>query len=342
VPHFITPNFPSLDHTRIRSFAKWLPKCEVHLHFEGAVPVELAREWAPEPIPSPASWEAQDYRFESFTGDFSQVMQLTWKDTCTSLERLDIISSRIFEGLDRQNVRYVEMSFGIGAYPYPAGETLAAFKSGVPDGMTVRIIGALSRDRDIPVIREAAHGYISCDDLDGVDIHGNEMVGDPMSFVDFYDVARERDLILKAHAGEMRGPESIEEMLDKLSVKRIEHGVRAIESDEMVQRLIDEEVTLGLCPWSNVKLGFYPDLETHPVADLHRAGVSVTINTDDPTPFCHTITDEYAWLISERSMSVQEVGEIARNGFAIGRMDEDVRRRSIEEIDQLVSEYAEA
>ena len=327
---------------RIDAFVTRLPKCELHLHFEGAVPMELVHRWCMPPIPKRPEWREHDHRYESFATDFSEVMRLTWGGTCNSLERLDEASSLIYKNLFEQNVRYLEMSFGIGAYPYAASETLEAFKSNVPDGMTVRIIGGLSRDRDIGMICEAGEKYVQDDRLDGFDVHGKEAVGDPADFLDLYEAARARGLILKAHAGELSGPESVEQALDTLNVKRIQHGVRGIESDSLMQRYIDEDITLDLCPWSNVKLGIYPDLETHPVADLHRAGVRVTVNTDDPTPFGQTITDEYRWLMSERQMSVGEVGAIAKNGFEVARMPDDVRTTSTIEIDTLVAEYEEA
>lgn len=325
---------------RITEFVAQLPKCELHLHFEGAVPIVFVHRWSKEFIPSRPPWREHDYRYESFALDFREVMRVTWRDVCTSLERIDEASTRIYEDLFVRNVRYLEMSFGIGAYPYPVSETLAAFKSGVPQGMTVRIIGGLSRDRDTPFILKAGAETIKADALDGIDLHGNERVGNPGVFRGLYESAQSRGLIIKAHAGEFGGPDSIEEVMDALQVKRIQHGVRGIESDRLIQRYIDEDITLDTCPWSNVKLGVYPDLKTHPVADLHRAGVRVTVNTDDPTPFGQTISDEYGWLMSEREMRVEEVGAIAKNGFEIARMPDDARAAAVTEIDRLVAEYA--
>lgn len=326
---------------RVRGFVERLPKAEVHLHFEGAVPMELVHRWCGDAVPRRPPWREHDYRFASFSGDFAESMAVTWKGTCTSLDRLDLVSTTIYQNLQKQNVRYLEMSFGIGAYPYSATETLDAFKRGIPKGMTVRIIGALHRSIDLQRIRTAGEEFIEADALDGVDIHGNELEGDPAAFRDFFETARERNLICKAHAGELRGPESVEEVLDVLRVKRIQHGVRGIESRDLMRRYVDEDITLDLCPWSNVKLGVYPDLASHPVADLHRAGIRVTVNTDDPTPFGQTITDEYAWLVTERGMTLSEVGEIVRNGFEIAWMEEAPRQQSLAEIDALLKSYVE-
>lgn len=325
----------------IRAFAGRLPKCELHLHYEGAVPMSLVREWSTERIPEAPKWRERNHRYASFEA-FGEVMVLTWRGTCNSLERLDASSTVIYQDLFAQNVRYLEMSIGVGAYPYPEDQTLDAFKRGVPDGMTVRIIGGLSRDRDVDLIRAAARGYLAADGLDGWDVHGNEQVGDPVVFLREYEAGRERGMILKAHAGEFGGADSVELVLDTLKVTRIEHGVRGVESADLVRRYVDEGITLDVCPWSNVKLGVWPDLATHPVADLHRAGVRVTVNTDDPTPFGQTITDEYAWLMTERGMTAAEVGEIAKNGFVVADLDDEAKRSGCNEIDSLVAEYAGA
>lgn len=303
--------------------------------------MELVRKWSTKPVPDQPEWQDKAYRYKSFTKDFMEVMVLTWRSTCNSLERLDEASTLIYQKLFEQNVRYLEMSFGVGAYPYDASETLSAFKADVPEGMTVRIIGGVSRDRNTEVILEVSQSYLEADGMDGVDLHGNESVGDPKAFVDLFEAARAQGLILKAHAGELCGPESVEQVLDVLYVDRIQHGVRAIESENLIRRCADEGITFDVCPWSNVKLGVFPDLKTHPIADLHRAGINVTVATDDPTPFGHTITDEYCWLLSERGMTVKEVGAIARNGFKVADLPRGAVGRATVEINQLVAEFEE-
>ena len=323
---------------KIREFARRLPKCELHLHFEGAVPMELVRRWSTEPIPERPVWREHDYRY-NFFADFGEVMRLTWRETCDTPDKLNEASSLIYRQLLDQNVRYLEMSFGVGAYPEQSSEILAAFKADILEGMTVKIIGGISRDRDTPAILKSAYEYLDVGGMDGIDLHGNETVGDLAEFVAVYEAANERGMICKAHAGELRGPESVEQVLDTLKVKRVQHGVRGIESEDLVKRYHDDAVTLDLCPWSNVKLGVYPDLRSHPVADLYRQGVRVTINTDDPTPFGQTLTDEYTWLVTECGMTTSEVGAIAKNGFEVADMPDESKRKSVEEIDQLVTEF---
>jgi adenosine deaminase len=120
----------------------------------------------------------------------------------------------------------------------------------------------------------------------GFGIAGDEKVGKPRDFAWSFDCAREAGLRLTAHAGEWGGPGSVRDALDALRPERIGHGVRAIEDLALVDRLAEEGIVLEVCPGSNVALGLYP-WRRHPIAELDRRGVKVTVSTDDP-PFFHT------------------------------------------------------
>lgn len=326
------------DDSRLDAFIQALPKCEVHLHLEGAVPLHLARAWSDESIPDTPEWWDSEHRYESFS-EFIHVLNLTWRGHLNTLGRLEETASEIWSGLVEQNVRYVEMSFGVGAYTFPVVETVAALKSAVPDGLTVRIIAGLSRDRDTPNILKVGEEAIWADNVDGIDLHGNEREGDPRDFLGLYQEARSREMITKAHAGEFGGAASVVEMLDLLCVDRIQHGVGAAKDRALVQRFLDEGVTLDVCPWSNVKLGVTDKLAGHPLPALHRAGVRVTVSTDDPTLFGQTLSDEYRWLYSEMGMSFEEIGQIAANPFLNARMDQAERNACLTEIATVVESY---
>ena len=108
-----------------------------------------------------------------------------------------------------------------------------------------------------------------------------------------FNEAREGGLALTAHAGEVPGAQRVREVLD-FGIRRVAHGVTAIEDDALLQLLRARDVTLDLCPTSNVQAGIVPDLASHPIAALHRAGVSVTISTDDRTVTGTSLSDEMA------------------------------------------------
>ena len=146
-------------------------------------------------------------------------------------------------------------------------------------------------------------------------------------------------MIAKAHAGEFGGSASVLEALDLLQVTRVEHGVGAAKDRRLVQRFLDDGITLDMCPWSNVKLGVTASLGKHPLPVLHRAGVRVTVSTDDPTPFGQTLTDEYRWLHTEMGLSYEEIGQIAANAFLNAKMDHTERNACLSEIASVVETH---
>jgi adenosine deaminase len=130
--------------------------------------------------------------------------------------------------------------------------------------------------------------------ITGFGIAGAETVGAPRDFAWAFDCAREAGLGLTAHAGEWGGAAMVRDTLDQLpGISRIGHGVRAIDDLALCDRLIENDITLEVCPGSNVALGVVPNWASHPIEKLRALGVKVTVSTDDP-PFFHTnMTNEY-------------------------------------------------
>lgn len=142
---------------------------------------------------------------------------------------------------------------------------------------------------------------------------GEERFGDPVDFARAFALAAEAGLGLAVHAGEVCGPESVRAALDHLAVTRLGHGVRAAEDPELVARLRDLGTVLEVCPGSNVALGLYPDIAAHPIAALRKAGVTVTISTDDP-PYFHTDpAREYAALAAAFDWTAEDFRAINRD-----------------------------
>jgi len=130
----------------------------------------------------------------------------------------------------------------------------------------------------------------------GFGMGGDEGQGKQRDFLYAFEMAREAGLRLTTHAGEFGGPASVRDGLRDLQVERIGHGVRAIEDPALVDELAQSGVVLEVCPGSNVWLGLYPTLRDHPIERLMKAGVKVTISTDDPPFFHTTMRQEYEGL----------------------------------------------
>ncbi len=144
--------------------------------------------------------------------------------------------------------------------------------------------------------------------------------------------------MVKAHAGELSGATSVWDALEYLKVNRIEHGTRAIEDQALVDYLADHDITLDMCPTSNLKLRVVDKLDAHPIKTLFQRGVCVTVNTDDPTFFGCSLTGELHTLVDQMSFTLADLVELERNAFRAARLDDHERAAILTELDALVAE----
>jgi len=133
------------------------------------------------------------------------------------------------------------------------------------------------------------------DRIVGVGLDGNEVqIGRTSAkFAKAYALAASLGLGRTVHSGESSGPEGVRDVLDYLKVDRIDHGVRAIEDRQLVNRLVREQITLNVCPSSNILTGLYTSLDDHPIGRLMEAGVRVTVNSDDPLAMNVSLSGEF-------------------------------------------------
>ncbi|HEY9153547.1 MAG TPA: adenosine deaminase, partial [Opitutaceae bacterium] len=143
--------------------------------------------------------------------------------------------------------------------------------------------------------------------------------------------------VTKAHAGEFDGAHRVREAISDLGVRRVQHGVRAIEDPLVVALARDHGVTFDVCPISNVKLQVTPSLATHPLRKLIAAGVRCTISTDDPLVFNNTIIKEYTGLANEAGFTTSDLARLVRNGWEVALVPENIRSDAFREIGQLLA-----
>jgi len=147
----------------------------------------------------------------------------------------------------------------------------------------------------------------------GITIGGSEHIYPAEKFSKTFQLAREKGLRLTIHAGEASGPESIWNAL-KIGAERIGHGVRAIEDPKLVKHLAKNKIPLEICLTSNIKTKVYKSYKEHPVKQLYKAGVPITINTDDPLLFQTNLNKEYSHL-KDLGFTKKEIQQIIQNGF---------------------------
>lgn len=323
---------------QIGEFIDALPKAELHLHIEGAIPWELVRARAAVPSALP-SW-APGYRFESFS-EFAQVLRGCYEPVLTDPSSYHDAAEGIFRDLTAQRVRYVELSYSLGHALWrglPQDEIVDAIKQAAPPDLTVRVIGGFSRSRPALAREEVFAAIVDLPGLDGIDLHGDENAQGPQTFAPLFAEAGRRGLMVKAHAGELAGPLSMWNTIDTLRLRRVEHGVAAAGDEQLLAKLLAEAVTLDMCPTSNVKLGVISDAGVHPIGGFHRRGIRVTVSTDNPTILGCRLTDELHLLAGVLGFSMGDLVQVQRNAFQVARLPEATRIAILAELEAFLAQ----
>lgn len=161
----------------------------------------------------------------------------------------------------------------------------------------------------------------------GIGLDSSERGHPPEKFARVFARCRELGFRLVAHAGEEGPAEYVRSALDVLQVERIDHGVRSEEDPELMQRIIDVQIPLTVCPLSNVKLGVVNKLAEHNVARLLRRGALVTLNSDDPSYFGGYLLDNFVACAKNLGLTRTEIQTLAQNSIKASFMPDKAKQR---------------
>jgi adenosine deaminase len=292
----------------LERFVLRMPKVELHVHLEGAmrpaILLELARRNG---IELPAHDEPGLKRWFCFR-DFEQFVKiyLTCSSALRNPEDFELLALDFLAEQAYQNVVYSEVHFTISTH-IAAGRDGEAIRQALAAaiaegerryGVVMRLIPDIVRNVG-PALADTTLEWALADRGNGVvalGLSGSEARFGNEPFARHFEAAEAAGLHRVAHAGEHAGPESIRSALDLCHPERIGHGVRAIEDPALVAELARRQIPLEVCPTSNVALGVYPSVAAHPFDRLLKAGVPLSVNTDDPAFFATHLTREYLRL----------------------------------------------
>jgi adenosine deaminase len=308
---------------------RMLPKAELHQHLDGSVRPETAIELAAEAGTSMTLDEAKSRLIgPPRCRDQAELLQffdlpIALLQTAASLRRVtaELVASMADDGLTYAEIRWaprLHLDGGLSVVgvmeAVATGVSEAASRLGPRTPFIGLIVTAMRSHPPAANVELARAAALFGPPVIGFDLAGLEAEWPAPPHAAAFRAAAEGGLALTAHAGEVPGPDRIREAL-AFGVRRIAHGVTAAQDSEVMQLLRERDVTLDLCPTSNVQAGIVPDLASHPLAELHRAGVSVTLSTDDRTVSATTLTDEMARTATALHLTRAELAAIAVNAF---------------------------
>lgn len=315
------------------AFIAKLPKAELHIHIEGSLEPELMYALAARNnIRLPyANAEAlrKAYAFSSLQ-DFLDIYYQGMSVLITEQDFYDLAFAYLKRAA-ADNLRYAEIFFD------PQGHTArgVAFETVINGlsraladgerlfGIKAHLIMCLLRhldEDDAGRTLDLALPYK--DRILGLGLDSSEVGHPPSKFKNVFARARREGFRLVAHAGEEGPPEYVWEALDVLGVERVDHGNRALEDKELVRRLAADRMPLTVCPLSNLALCRVVDMHDHPLKRMLDLGLNVTLNSDDPAYFGGYLNSNYQAMANALGLGREDLGEIARNGFAASFMDE--------------------
>jgi len=319
-----------------------MPKVEIHLHLEGAIPLsalsELVQKYGGGSELGSISALEERFRYRDFS-HFIETWQ--WKNGfLREYEDFTFVADLIAEDLARQKIRYVEAFYSPGDFACHGLEAqllTEAIRAGLDahDGeITVNLIADLVRDfgpyRGMKWLHEIAE--VSNLGVLGIGIGGSEREFPPEAYEEVYEEARRLGFRTMAHAGEAAGPASIWGAIRTLRVDRIGHGTRAIEDPNLVSFLKKTRTPIEMCPISNLRTGVVADLKDHPIRKFFEEGLLVSVNTDDPKMFGTSLETEYAALVDTMAFERADILKLVENAIRSAWCDESTKNNLMSEL----------
>jgi len=327
----------------IIKFIKKTPKAELHIHIEGALEPELMFKLAKRnniKIPFENINDVKSaYNFsnlESFLNIFYQgsnvlikeedFFDLTWAYALKCKED-NVVHTEIF--FDPQT----HVNRGIHFEVVINGIYKALTKANKEFGLTSKIIMCFLRHLDEKSAFEILdQALVHKNKIVAVGLDSSELDNPPRKFERVFKKAIEKGFLTVAHAGEEGPPEYIWEALNLLKVKRIDHGVQCLQNKKLVQKLVDDQIPLTICPLSNIKLCVFKKLKDHNLKKLLHNGLMVMVNSDDPAYFGGYINKNLIECQKALTLSKEDVKKLIINSFKSSFLKEDKKKEWIEKI----------
>ncbi|WP_428407805.1 adenosine deaminase [Hyphococcus sp.] len=326
------------------AYASALPKAELHLHIEGSLEPEMLFKLARRnkiDIPFKSVEEIRAaYEFSNLQ-DFLDIYYQGMNVLRTEEDFFDLTMAYLNRAR-ADNVRHAEIFFdpqghterGVPFDTAISGILTALGMAKAQFGMTAKLIMCFLRhlpEEDALETLKQAETWL--DRIEAVGLDSSEVGHPPSKFARVFTAAKERGLKLVAHAGEEGPPEYVHEALDLLAIDRLDHGNRSLEDDALVGRLAQEQMTLTVCPLSNLKLCVVNDMAEHPLKKMLDLNLRATVNSDDPSYFGGYMNDNFKAVIEALPLTRADVKTLAKNSFLGSFLSEGEKRAQLAAID---------
>jgi len=302
------------------------PVAELHMHIEGSLEPEQIYRLAERNRMDLPYKDIDDLKSRYEFTDLQSFLDLYFANMAVlrTAEDFADLTRAYFRRAAAAGVAHAEFFFNPQAHVVrgvPLTEVLDGIMDAVASserefGLSSAAIAAILRDQPVKDAEEIFSEIIRLQaPIVGLGLDSAEVGNPPSLFEDVFARARAEGLHVVAHAGEEGPPEYIWQALDILGAERIDHGVRALEDPALIERLVEEEIPLTVCPLSNVRLRVFDSLSDHPLRSMLEMGLIVTVNSDDPAYFGGYVDDNFTELGRALGLTEAERETLARNSI---------------------------
>jgi len=332
---------------RMIDLIKKLPKAELHLHIEGSLEPELMFELSKRnKIKIPYKDIEDVKKAYAFTNlqSFLDIYYAGANVLITKQDFYDLTHAYILKCVEN-NIIHTEIFFDPQTHTH-RGISFESVISGIKEaledakekyGITSHIIMCFLRhlsQEDAQKTLEEALAFKN--DIIGVGLDSSELGNPPSKFEEVFKKAKEEGFKLVAHAGEEADVSYIFEALDLLEIERIDHGVQAIKSKELMKRLKEEQIPLTVCPNSNIELKVFENYKEHNIKELLDFGLNITVNSDDPAYFKGYLNQNFINLYENLDLSKDDIIKLIKNSFSSSFISEELKHKYLKKVNELI------
>jgi len=328
----------------LSTFIAGLPKAELHVHHVGSASARIVSELAarhPGVVPSDPDELRRFYEFRDFA-HFVEVY-LAVVDLIRTAEDVRLLTYEVAREMAGQQIRYAELT----CTPYTSvvrGIPIEGYTEAIEEareaaerdfGVVLRWIYDIPGESGVPAADATLDFALNhrVDALIGFGLGGPEVGVPRPQFQRHFDAARAAGLRSVPHAGETTGPETVWDALRLLGAERIGHGTTAVEDPTLLAHLAETGIPLEVCPSSNIATRAVAAIADHPIVAFRDAGVTVTVNSDDPPMFGTSLNREYEIAAELLSLDKDGVADLARTAVRASFAEEPVKASLLTEID---------
>ena len=327
-------------------FIQKLPKAELHLHIEGSLEPELMFKLAQRNnVPLPFA-TVEDVRKAYDFSDLQSFLDIYYAGANVLQKEQDFFDMTwaYLQKVRSENVRHVEIFFDPQTHTDRGIEFITVIdgihralkegqqKFGISFNIIMCFLRHLSEEAAFVTLEQALPHKRR---IIAIGLDSSEVGHPPEKFARVFKEARDEGFLTVAHAGEEGPPEYIWQSLDLLKVKRIDHGVRCLEDEKLVEKLRKDRIPLTVCPLSNIKLCVFPKLDDHNLRELLNSQLCAMINSDDPAYFGGYLLENYLQCQKALNLTFEELTQLAKNSFEAAFIENSEKEKYYREIDQL-------